>query len=171
MADASVGSGKVVTTTGLTLVDGTGKATNYTLTGGNHTVNLTAVAVVSTPPAVSYSHGGQFATTKQSISFVSPTVPPVTTTPSVIPSIPSSSTTFTISRSAGSTGSDIKSLQIYLNTHGYVIAKTGAGSIGHETNYFGPATKTALIKFQKANGITPAVGYFGPVTREYVNTH
>ena len=62
-------------------------------------------------------------------------------------------------------GADVKALQVYLNTHGYVIASSGAGSPGNETTKFGGATKAALIKFQKANGITPAAGYFGPKTR------
>ena len=52
------------------------------------------------------------------------------------------------------TSSDVKLLQIYLNTHGYVIAKSGAGSLNNETNYFGSATKTAVISFQKANKLT-----------------
>ena len=65
----------------------------------------------------------------------------------------------------GMSGADVKALQVYLNTHGYVVASSGAGSPGNETSKFGGATRAALIKFQKANGITPAVGYFGPKTR------
>jgi peptidoglycan hydrolase-like protein with peptidoglycan-binding domain len=72
---------------------------------------------------------------------------------------------FTRDLQLGSVGQDVKALQIYLNSHGFVISLTGAGSPGHETTIFGGKTKAALIKFQKANGITPAVGYFGPITR------
>ncbi len=64
---------------------------------------------------------------------------------------------------------DARQLQIFLNTHGFPVATTGVGSIGYETRYFGPATRAALVKFQKANGITPSVGYFGPKTRGYIN--
>ena len=71
----------------------------------------------------------------------------------------------------GSSSSDVKNLQVYLNTHGYVISTKGVGSKGKETNSFGAMTKQALIKFQKANGILPATGYFGPLTRKYVQTH
>jgi peptidoglycan hydrolase-like protein with peptidoglycan-binding domain len=63
----------------------------------------------------------------------------------------------------------VKALQQYLNAHGYTIAASGTGSIGNETTTFGPLTKAALVKYQKAKGITPAVGYFGPLTRAAVN--
>ncbi|OHA85617.1 MAG: hypothetical protein A2408_01010 [Candidatus Yonathbacteria bacterium RIFOXYC1_FULL_52_10] len=65
----------------------------------------------------------------------------------------------------GALGEDVRTLQKYLNAKGYQVAKTGAGSPGNETTKFGAATKAALIKFQTANKITPAKGYFGPVTR------
>ena len=70
----------------------------------------------------------------------------------------------------GSQGIDVKALQQFLNVNGYILSKNGAGSPGNETTTFGPATKTALIKFQKANKISPAVGYFGPITIGAVNT-
>ncbi|MBI4133593.1 peptidoglycan-binding protein [Candidatus Uhrbacteria bacterium] len=69
----------------------------------------------------------------------------------------------------GSLGSQVKALQEYLNAHGYTIASNGPGSPGNETTTFGGLTKSALIKFQKAKGITPAAGYFGPKTRAAVN--
>lgn len=65
----------------------------------------------------------------------------------------------------GISGEDVRTLQKLLNTHGYTVASSGAGSFGNETVYFGPATEAAVIKFQIARGITPAVGYVGPVTR------
>jgi hypothetical protein len=64
---------------------------------------------------------------------------------------------------------DVKELQKFLNAHGYAVAKSGAGSPGHETTYFGSATKAALIKFQKANKIYPSTGLFGPLTRKAFN--
>jgi len=70
---------------------------------------------------------------------------------------------------AGSTGDDVKGLQVFLNTHGYAVASSGPGSPGNETTRFGAATRAALAKFQKANGISPAAGYFGPKTRAAVN--
>ena len=68
----------------------------------------------------------------------------------------------------GMTGADVKALQQWLNANGYRVASSGPGSPGNETSKFGGATKAALIKFQKANGITPAAGYFGPKTRAAV---
>jgi peptidoglycan hydrolase-like protein with peptidoglycan-binding domain len=71
--------------------------------------------------------------------------------------------------SVGSVSNDVKELQKFLNARGFVIAKSGAGSSGQETAKFGALTRQALIKFQKANKISPAVGYFGPLTRKMIN--
>lgn len=67
--------------------------------------------------------------------------------------------------SPGSTGEDVRSLQQLLNKHGFTVASSGPGSPGQETTRFGNATFAALIKFQKAKGITPAIGRYGPKTR------
>jgi Bacterial Ig domain/Putative flagellar system-associated repeat/Putative peptidoglycan binding domain len=69
----------------------------------------------------------------------------------------------------GVSSEEVRQLQIFLNNNGFSVSITGAGSKGKETRYFGPATKTALAKFQKAKNILPAFGNFGPKTREYVN--
>jgi hypothetical protein len=62
----------------------------------------------------------------------------------------------------------VRDLQKFLNINGYLIVESGPGSIGNETNFFGSLTQGALISFQKENGISPAVGYFGPITRSYI---
>ena len=79
----------------------------------------------------------------------------------------SGSSSFSRSLQVGSTGSDVKALQIYLNTHGYMITATGAGSPGHETTSFGSLTKKAVMKYQKDHGL-PASGFFGPMTRQTI---
>ncbi len=94
---------------------------------------------------------------------------PCAVTPAVTTPNPVSTATFTMNLSLGSHNAQVQLLQQYLNTHGYVIAKTGPGSPGHETTTFGPATKTAVMKFQKAKHISPANGSFGPLTRKAVN--
>ena len=71
----------------------------------------------------------------------------------------------------GSLGSEVKALQELLNAKGYTVATNGAGSVGNETTTFGSATRAALIKYQQAKGITPASGYFGPITRASINSN
>ncbi|HDH31162.1 MAG TPA: hypothetical protein ENH26_00055, partial [Candidatus Wolfebacteria bacterium] len=76
-----------------------------------------------------------------------------------------------------STGADVKAIQEYLNANGFLVAESGPGSPGNETEYFGLLTKTALIKFQEAYadkiltpvGLTNGTGYFGPSTRAFIN--
>ncbi|RJR12636.1 hypothetical protein C4585_03420 [Candidatus Parcubacteria bacterium] len=67
--------------------------------------------------------------------------------------------------SPGSTGEEVRALQKLLNKHGYTVASSGPGSPGNETTRFGNATYAALVKFQKAKGITPSTGTYGPKTR------
>lgn len=62
-----------------------------------------------------------------------------------------------------------RQLQRFLNTNGFPVALTGPGSLNNETDTFGELTKQALIKFQQANGITPALGIFGPITKAFIN--
>lgn len=58
----------------------------------------------------------------------------------------------------GMKGDDVVSLQRILISQGYSIP------LG-PTGFFGPQTKAALSAYQKSNSISPAVGYFGPITR------
>jgi hypothetical protein len=69
----------------------------------------------------------------------------------------------------GMVDEDVRRLQAFLNAVGVTVSKTGPGSIGKETSFFGPATRAALAKFQALNGISPAIGFFGPITRAFVN--
>ncbi|MFA5744607.1 MAG: peptidoglycan-binding domain-containing protein [Candidatus Paceibacterota bacterium] len=82
----------------------------------------------------------------------------------------SSQTGFARDLKLNTTGTDVQKLQQFLNTHGFILAESGPGSPGNETTKFGALTKAALIRFQKANNITPAVGYFGPLTRAAINS-
>jgi peptidoglycan hydrolase-like protein with peptidoglycan-binding domain len=57
---------------------------------------------------------------------------------------------------------EVLKLQQFLVANGYLnVSPTG--------NYLG-LTQKAVAAFQKANGITPAAGYFGPLTRAAVNS-
>jgi len=77
---------------------------------------------------------------------------------------------FDTNLSLGSTGTDVYQLQKYLNSHGYPVATSGPGSVGNETTLFGAKTKTTLVKFQKVSGLS-ASGFFGPLTRAFINAH
>lgn len=73
---------------------------------------------------------------------------------------------WTRSLSQGSKGADVTNLQKFLNMCADTQVSTfGAGSPGMETSTFGPATRSAVAKFQMKWGITPAAGYFGPVSQ------
>jgi hypothetical protein len=80
-------------------------------------------------------------------------------------------TSFARNLTMGSKGEDVRALQQYLNSHGFFVALNGAGSVGNETTVFGGRTRAALAKFQASVGISPASGFFGPLTRAYVNAH
>jgi len=78
------------------------------------------------------------------------------------------STGFTNALKVGLTkGNGIVALQMYLNTHGFVIASKGAGSPGHETNILGTLTKNALKKWQKSVGLK-ASGTIDKATISYL---
>ncbi len=81
-------------------------------------------------------------------------------TPSVpsTPSTPSSSCTFTRSLTLGSSGADVTCLQNALISMGYSIP---AGATG----YFGAQTQSAVKAWQAAKGVSPAAGYFGPISQ------
>ncbi len=90
---------------------------------------------------------------------------------SMAPVVPSGASQFARSLTVGSQGEDVKDLQKFLNTKGFLVVSEGSGSLGNETTFFGSLTKNALAKYQASVGISPASGYFGPLTREYINTH
>jgi uncharacterized repeat protein (TIGR01451 family) len=113
------------------------------------------------------------------ISNPTPTVPAVNnsgnagsgSTNNSAPTANSAPTKYVFSRNSatGSLGTDVKQLQQYLNTHGFILAQSGPGSPGKETAKFGRLTRLALIRFQQANHVAPAIGYFGPITRKAIN--
>jgi hypothetical protein len=74
------------------------------------------------------------------------------------------SVTFTKDLTIGSTGSEVTALQQWLASKGYLTMPAGAAF-----GYFGNLTKLALAKYQAEAGISPAAGYFGPMTRAKVN--
>jgi hypothetical protein len=85
--------------------------------------------------------------------------------PAVTEAATSITCTFTRDLEMGVTGDDVLCLQKYLNTHGFTIAASGVGSAGHETGEYKTLTEAAVIKWQKANKLAPAIGYFGAQSR------
>ena len=77
---------------------------------------------------------------------------------------------FTRNLTIGSQGEEVRRLQQFLNQNDCPVSQTGAGSPGQESTYFGQKTQQAVICYQRANGITPAVGYVGPKTRAHINS-
>ncbi|MBI2640586.1 MAG: hypothetical protein HYW91_01710 [Candidatus Sungbacteria bacterium] len=78
---------------------------------------------------------------------------------------PSGACSFTRNLFQGVSGADVKCLQQYLNSTAYKVASSGVGSPGNETTSYGPLTLSAVAKWQAGNGVSPAVGYFGAISR------
>jgi hypothetical protein len=83
---------------------------------------------------------------------------------------PASKFVFTRYLYQGMSGEDVRQLQIFLNRSGFIVAVSGYGSIGQETAYFGPATRQALVGFQKKYGLRPYPGRVGPLTLKLLNS-
>lgn len=91
----------------------------------------------------------------------------------LVPSLAFAST-FSRNLQLGSIGPDVAALQRVLNEDpATALAMSGPGSPGNETQYFGPATKQAVIKFQEKyksvvlspNNLLTGTGLVGPSTR------
>jgi len=68
--------------------------------------------------------------------------------------------TITMNLTIGSKGDEVTALQMYLEDEGYLVMPVGV-----DYGYFGALTKAAVVKWQAANGVSPASGYFGPISR------
>ncbi len=67
--------------------------------------------------------------------------------------------TWTRSLHDGVSGADVTCLQDYLTGTGHFTFSGGS------TGYFGPVTTAAVAAWQAANGVSPAVGWFGPISQ------
>ncbi len=95
------------------------------------------------------------------------------TSPTVVPP-----TVFTRNLSYGSIGSDVLALQRRLNELRFLVASSGPGSPGQETDFYGRLTTQAVVTFQEAYteyilkplGLSRGTGFFGPATRAFIQT-
>lgn len=121
------------------------------------TTVTTAVVVTTAPSSGSWGGSGavpvQFAHTPVAISALSlpPSLPPVLNSP-----------VYTRNLSLKSQGPDVKSLQDFLISKGFL-------SSGNNTGYFGNLTQSAVAKYQKSAGLLDQ-GYFGPLTRQSLSS-
>lgn len=72
--------------------------------------------------------------------------------------------TFTRSLTLGARGDDVTCLQNYLKGTGHFTYSGGA------TGYFGGVTQSAVAAWQASNGVSPAAGYFGPLSQAKYNS-
>jgi peptidoglycan hydrolase-like protein with peptidoglycan-binding domain len=130
-------------------------------TGNFGPITEAALIEYQSAAGISPANGYYGSATRAAVTANAAAQPPATTT---------GTSTFTRDLYYGVSGQDVLGLQILLNTHGYTVASSGAGSSGNETTYFGPATQSAVIRFQLARRISPAVCYVGPLTRAALAT-
>jgi len=87
--------------------------------------------------------------------------------------------TWTRDLEAGATGADVMKLQQFLNSDPDTrVSASGAGSMGMETEFYGPATAAAVSKFQvkyraeilSPNNLVNPTGYYGASSRSKANS-
>lgn len=145
---------------------------NFTLPAvpGSYTIYLKYYSTTGLFSSV-LSQAITYQTSKTIESFVTPAV-----ISNAMVKPPLRSDTFRRVLKLGSVGADVKALQKFLNIHGFIVSKTGAGSLDHETAYFGLSTMAAVTRFQEANaalvlapnGLIRGTGIFGGETRKAV---
>ena len=89
-----------------------------------------------------------------------------------------SAETFYRNLKRGDSGQDVFALQKFLNQNSETrVAESGAGSLGNETEFFGEATKRAVVRLQEKYrsevlfpaGLFYGTGFVGTLTRQKLN--
>ncbi|MCH7604411.1 peptidoglycan-binding protein [Patescibacteria group bacterium] len=87
--------------------------------------------------------------------------------------------TFDTNLSQGSSSQDVMYLQMAFNANSDTqLAASGVGSAGNETQFFGPLTRAAAVKYQEKFtsqiltpvGLSSGTGFVGPSTRAQLNS-
>lgn len=96
--------------------------------------------------------------------------------PPASPVTPQTLFTFSTGLSIGSTHTEVKILQHFLNIQGFPVSVSGLGSLWNETDYFGIKTSEALKKYQcrynvicSGSPATTGWGILGPKTIARIN--
>ena len=89
--------------------------------------------------------------------------------PLLQPSIAEPINTISTNLHIGMKSADVQTLQEFLISQNKG-PRAAALAVSGATQNFGMLTKTALIEWQKAMGIVPAYGYFGPMTRAKIKS-
>ena len=162
----TTGTSSPITITGLS----NGSSYSFGLTATNTVGTGSSIGINATPNqghAVPLWALGGYSVSANPTQQVTVTPVAITPTPVAAPTN-TPSVQFNQTLSFGMTSADVLALQKFLNTHGYVIAQSGAGSLGHETSYFGIKMRDAVKRYQKAHTL-PQSGMVGPMTRTALN--
>ena len=164
---SGVVSPDVVTVSAVATYDNTNAGTNktitvvYTLAGADAANYIKPVNYTVATGAITSSSGGGWGGAPQQV-FQTPVVSPVVST--AVSSVVSAGFSFKKDLELGSKGADVTELQKVLVAGGYLVMPQGVAY-----GYFGSVTKTAVMKYQKAKGLTPVAGYVGAKTRAVLN--
>lgn len=133
-------------------------------------------------PGYYVTYSAPAATSSEPIATIMGTLPIVISAPASPVATTTSATTqksasFTRTLRTRVSHGEVKALQQFLNTTGFLVAPEGAGFPGNETEYFGTRTQLALKKFQEAHaqeiliplGLSRGTGIFGSSTRAFMN--
>jgi hypothetical protein len=132
-------------------------------------MQVSSSSVATTSPILTSSTTSHIVTSSTTRNTI-PVATPGMTTPSVDPPrTPSPNISFKHNRQLYDKGDDIRELQKFLNSNGFVVTKDSNGLPGDETSLFGKLTFSVLKKFQASVGL-PSTGYFGPLTRAFIHT-
>lgn len=164
----AVPSGASISTADITI-----SPSSNTCSSGGYDVGFGASTASTGGGTVAVSPASTTTTVVTPVPVIPSIAPSVS--PAVLNAVPSKIATqvspiFNRLITVGQAHADVKRLQQLLNSDPETqVAKSGAGSYGKETTYFGPATRSAIMKFQIKYGIAKKgqVGYgtFGPITR------
>ena len=119
---------------------------------------ITKAAVIAHQRVVQVPTTGYFGPMTRTASCVTPTqvVIPISSTPLL------STATYARDLFYRMEGDDVRSLQTFLESKGFLVIPTGS-----QKGFFGNYTQVALIKYQASVNL-PATGYFGPLTQAAV---